>query len=211
MKKIDVKPIKISFCLICFQILIYFFTKLIQGSPHIIGSTIDTNFPFINIFIIPYVIWYLMIFLIPYIFYKKDKNTFVKYLLCYLITIIIANIIYVIYPSVVLRPNIDTTIFLNKLVNLIYAVDSPALNCFPSIHCAISMMFILYSFSCKNLNIKSKILVLIISILIMLSTLFIKQHVILDLVSGNIIALIIYFILKNNTKLVNKVKKLLKI
>ncbi len=211
MKKIDKKPILLSIYLITFQIIIYFFTKLIQGSPHIIGSTLDNKLPFINIFIIPYVIWYLMIFIVPYMIYKKDKKKFTQYFLCYLITIIISNVIYVIYPSVIIRPNIENTNILNFITNLVYSVDTPALNCFPSIHCAVSMMFILYTSTTKNIDLKYKILIFIISVLIMLATLFVKQHVILDLISGNILALIVFLFIKYNKKIVIKTKKLLRI
>ena len=211
MKKIDFKPLKLLVYLILFQITIYFFTKLIQGTPHIIGSTLDDKLPFINIFIIPYVLWYLMIFIVPYIIYKKDKNKFTEYYLCYLITIIIANIIYVIYPSVIIRPNIENTSLLNLIIKLTYSIDSPALNCFPSIHCTVSMMFILYTSTTKNIDLKYKISVFIISILIMLSTLLIKQHVIADLISGDILALIVFLIVKKNKKITKKIKKLLKI
>ena len=211
MKKIDCKPIKLLIYLILFQITIYFFTKLIQGTPHIIGSTLDNKIPFINIFIIPYVLWYLMIFIVPYIIYKKDKNKFTEYFICYFITIIIANFTYLIYPSVIIRPNIENTSLLNIITNLVYSVDTPALNCFPSIHCAVSMMFILYTSTTKNIDLKYKISIFIISILIMLSTLLIKQHVILDLISGDILALIVFLIIRNNKKVTNKFKKLLRI
>ena len=63
MKKIEVKPILISLCLIIFQSLIYLISKQIQGTPNIIGGVIDNKIPFIVYFIIPYVIWYLMLFM----------------------------------------------------------------------------------------------------------------------------------------------------
>lgn len=211
MKKIDKKPIIILIILILFQTLLYLLSKTLQTNPHLLGNAIDEKIPFINIFIIPYASWYILLFLIPYLFYKTDKNIFTKYILCFLLTIIICNIIFIIYPTIVVRPIIQNTNIINVFVNIAYKIDTPALNCFPSIHCAVCMMWILYSLENKNLNKKYKVSIVIISILIMLSTLFIKQHVFIDLISGDILVLLIYLFLKNKVKTVNKFKKMLSI
>ncbi len=211
MKKIDKKPIIILIILILFQTLLYLLSKTLQTNPHLLGNVIDEKIPFINIFIIPYASWYILLFLIPYLFYKTDKNVFTKYILCFLLTIIICNIIFIIYPTIVVRPIIQNTNIINVFVNIAYKIDTPALNCFPSIHCAVCMMWLLYSLENKNLNKKYKISIVIISILIMLSTLFIKQHVFIDLISGDILVLLIYLFLKNKVKTVNKFKKMLSI
>ena len=54
-----------------------------------------------------------------------------------------------------------------------------------------------------------KILTAIMSILIMMATLFTKQHVFIDLVSGNILAIISYIIVYKLKKTNKKVKELL--
>lgn len=210
MKKIEVKPILISLCLIIFQSIIYLITKVVQGTPHLIGNIIDDKIPFVVYFIIPYCIWYLMLFIIPYIFYKKDKNLFIKYILSYIIITISANLIFLIYPTTVIRPCLDGNNIFYLITKLIYEIDTPILNCFPSLHCGISMLWILFITKLKNENI-TKILTITISIIIMLSTLFIKQHVFIDLLSGTAIAAIIYLFLIKEKKFTNEVKELLKI
>ena len=207
MKKIEVKPILISLCLIIFQSLIYLISKQIQGTPNIIGGVIDNKIPFIVYFIMPYVIWYLMLFIV---LYKKDKNIFTKYILSYIIITIISNIIFIIYPTTVLRENLNGTNIFYIITKFIYQIDTPALNCFPSLHCGISMLWILFITNIKKSN-KTKILIITISILIMSSTLLIKQHVLIDLVSGNIIAILIYLFINKTNKLTTKTKELLKI
>lgn len=209
MKKIEFKPLIISLVIISFQSIIYLFSKLIQGEPHLIGSNIDTIIPFISAFIVPYVIWYFLLFTIPYHYYAKDKNTFIQYFISYIVCVILGNITYVVYPSIVVRPEIISNDIFSILIKFIYAIDTPALNCFPSLHCAISMLWFLFSLDCNKLSKSRKIFNCSISILIMMSTLFIKQHVFIDLVAGNIMALIAFFIAKCfNTK---KAKELLKI
>lgn len=209
MKKIEVKPIIISILLIVFQTTLYMLSKLFCTTPHIIGNKIDEMIPFTLIFIIPYVFWYLMLFIIPYKMYKEDKQNLYKYILTNILTVIISNIIFIIYPTEVIRPELTETNILYTLTKFIYWIDTPALNCFPSIHCSFSMLFILHILSSKKHTKNFKIFTLITSILIMASTLLIKQHVFIDLVSGNIIAIISFILIKKKSKLTNKIKKLI--
>ncbi len=211
MKKIEFKPILVTIGLIAFQSFCYLITKLIEGDPHLIGNSIDLQIPFNIYAIIPYCIWYILLFIVPYVLYKKDKTLFSKYCLTYIFMTIVANIIFVIYPTTVVRPVIEGSSFIELITRFIFWIDTPILNCFPSLHCAISMLWILFITTSKNTNIYFKLFIFIISITIMASTLILKQHVFIDLVSGDIIATVIYIVVCCENKLTKKVKELLKI
>ena len=211
MKKIEYKPLILTVALIVFQSFCYFVSKFFEGNPNLIGGVIDSKIPFNVGFIIPYCIWYLLIFLIPYYLYKKDKNIFTKYIISYLFCTVIANIIFIIYPTYVDRPIVIGNSILELITRIVFWVDTPAQNCFPSLHCAVSMLFILYMFECKKCPLYLKILTLIISILIMIATLYTKQHVFIDLLSGDILAIVSYIIVNNLKKIKKKVKELLSI
>ena len=209
--KIELKPLLISVGLVLFQTVFFFLIKLFQSNFHTIGSTIDKNIPFNNLAIIPYCIWYILIFFVPYYLYIKDKNTLCKYIASYFLCVIISNIIFATYPTMVIRPDIKPNSILNFITWFIYKIDTPAVNCLPSLHCAVAMLFSLSAFDSKNLSIRYKIVISIFAIIIMLSTLFIKQHVFIDLVIGDILMTICYLIMKNNKYILNNIKKLLKI
>ena len=209
MKKIEYKPLILTVALIVFQSFCYFVSKFFEGNPNLIGGVIDSKISFNVWFIIPYCIWYLLIFLIPYYLYKKDKNIFTKYIISYLFCTVIANIIFIIYPTYVDRPIVIGNSILELMARIVFWVDTPAQNCFPSLHCAVSMLFILYMFECKKCPLYLKILTLIISILIMIATLCTKQHVFIDLVSGDVLAIVSYIIVNNLKKTNKKVKELL--
>lgn len=209
MKKIEYKPLILTVVLIAFQSLCYFVSKFFGDNPNLIGGVIDNKIPFNMWFIIPYCVWYLLIFLIPYYLYKKDKNIFIKYIISYVFCTVIANIIFIVYPTYVDRPVVTGTSILELITRIVFWVDTPAQNCFPSLHCAVSMLFILYMFECKKCPLYLKILTLIISILIMIATLCTKQHVFIDLVSGDVLAIVSYIIVNNLKKTNKKVKELL--
>lgn len=209
-KKLEIKPIITTISLVCIQSILYFISKLLQGDLNLVGNVIDTKIPFVPAFFIPYCIWYLMIFIIPYYLYCKDKDKFIKYTMAYILCSMIGNIVFISYPSTVARPTVTGTDIFSLIAKFIYWIDTPT-NCFPSLHCAISMLFILYICESKNTNTITKISVCIISILIMLSTLFTKQHVVVDFISGDILALIVYLIVKPSKKLPNYIKTKLNI
>ncbi|MDD6272080.1 MAG: phosphatase PAP2 family protein [bacterium] len=210
MKKIDKKPLIITICLIVFQTICYKASVLISGQPTLIGGYIDERIPFNVYFIIPYVIWYLMLVLVPYYIYIHDKDNFIRYQTSFVLSIIISNIIYIIFPSTIVRAEITTTGILETITKIIYAIDTPVRNCCPSIHCAFSLSYILYSYTTKKSNKFINIIITILSLLIMASTMLIKQHVFIDFISGCILSLIVFLIVLENDYLFNKFKKLFK-
>jgi membrane-associated phospholipid phosphatase len=210
MKKIKFKPIIVSILLIIFQSILYALSKVFCITPHLIGGSIDDKIPFTLVFIIPYVFWYLMLFIIPYMMYKKDKTNFYKYIITNVITVVIANIIFVIYPTIVNRPELVGNDVLTLMTRFIYWIDTPALNCFPSLHCGFSMLFILHICTSKKQSLSFRVFTLVMSVLVMASTLLIKQHVFIDLIAGDILATIVYLIIRNEMKFTNKVKQLVK-
>ena len=123
---------------------------------------------------------------------------------------IIADIIFIAYPTTVARPVVTGTGILELITRLEFWVDTPVLNCFPSMHCAISMFWLLYILASKETNKLEKILIPILCVTIMISTLFLKQHVFIDLVSGVIISTMIFIVVQYEKKLTLKVKKILK-
>ncbi|MEG2351370.1 MAG: phosphatase PAP2 family protein [Bacilli bacterium] len=193
MKKLNYKPILITTILIIIQSGFYFFSKLVQSTPTMLSSTLDDKIPFINSFIYPYIIWYLMLFIVPYVVYKYNKNNFYKYCLAYIICVIVSNIIFIVFPTTIIRAEHLGNGVTNLLVKLIYYLDTPALNCLPSLHCIICFLFIYCSINFK-LPKAFKIITTFLSIIIIISTLFIKQHVIYDVAAAFIISLISWLI-----------------
>lgn len=206
------KPLIITILAVLFQCTLYMLCKLIAPQPTLIGNSIDNKIEFNIFFIIPYIFWYVLLFIMPLIFYKKDKKDFIRYILVYLTVSVLADIIYIFYPTTIIRPEIspDQSI-LHFITNIIFQIDTPPENCFPSLHCAVSFIWILFIIEKTKYKSISKILTISISLLVIISTLFIKQHVFIDTISGIALAIIGYIIiklLKKQTKnITNKIFK----
>lgn len=185
----------ILFGVFIFQSLIYFITKLFQNNPVYLNNAIDDRIPFIPSFVVFYVMWYLFLILIPLLILKYNKKVFDKYIVVSIVYAILEGIIFILFPTTMNRQPLVVTDISTWIVDIIYKVDTPVCNLFPSAHCAFSILFIISILDVKEIKKEYKILIIISSLLIILSTVFIKQHVVVD-VLGALLIVPIYYILR---------------
>lgn len=194
------KYLKVPVFLTLSQVIIYFITKLFLNNEFVLNNLLDDQIPFVPYFIYSYISWYILLFLVPMIYMKYDKKTLKKYTYTNFISVLVCGIIFIIFPTTINRPNIEVTSITTWLVNTIYYFDTPAVNCLPSIHSLICFIFILCNIK-ANIKTSYKCIIDILSVLIILSTLFIKQHVIYDVLSAFVVSSITYIIVtKKETK-----------
>ncbi|MGG7057016.1 phosphatase PAP2 family protein [Clostridium nigeriense] len=154
---------------------------------------LDKEIPFVSLFVFPYVYWYIYIFIGLIFILSKDRKRYLRTLMAIYIGMCICYVFYYLYPVEISRPVIDNNTIANKIVNIIYENDRPV-NCFPSIH--VLNTYIIMRFTKVKDNKSWFYYTNIIGILIMLSTLFIKQHFILDGVVAIILAEVVILIAK---------------
>lgn len=163
-------------------------------------SVLDDMIPFCKYFIVPYFFWFVYIIGTMAYFFFKDKSAFVKYMWTVIITHTITLIIYIVYPTCQeLRPEITGDGFFEFVLRWLYGYDTNTNVC-PSIHvtgaCAVCFAVV------KSKAIKSriiKVVYIILNVLICLSTVFIKQHSIIDVVAGLAVSTVTYpFIFMEN-------------
>jgi membrane-associated phospholipid phosphatase len=128
---------------------------------------------------------------------KADNKEFIRFALSLIIGMSVSMFICMIYPNgLTLRPdNIPDNIF-GKLVTVLYATDTTT-NVFPSIHVYNSIAVHTALSKCKALK-DHKYIVnasLILCILICLSTIFLKQHSVYDVIGGIVLMAFMYFML----------------
>ncbi len=183
-------------CLIAIETLIYETARFLGGTPTMLKSELDNKIPFITAFIYPYISWYLMLFLVPIIIYINKPQNFYSYTATSIFAIITAFIIFVIFPTTVNRPEVIIDDFTTYVTHLVFSMDAPPVCCLPSMHCALCFLFILYTINIKELKPNIRILITIWSLVITISTLYIKQHVIYDILASIILVFISHVICK---------------
>lgn len=158
-----------------------------------IETFLDKKIPVISLFVIPYIYWYLYILLGLIFILSKNRKKYLRLLLSIYIGMIVCYFFYYFLPVEIRRPYIADTNIFNKLVNIIYDSDRPV-NCFPSIH--VLNTYLIMRYTSKNYSKSWFHYTNVVGILIILSTLFIKQHYILDGLASIFFSEIIIFINK---------------
>lgn len=161
---------------------------------------LDDYIPFAEVFIIPYYLWFPYIPLtIAYFFFKAEKKEYYQLTAYLFIGMTAALVTYTIWPNgVYFRPDLAELGRDNLLISLtrfIYSVD-PGTNCCPSIHCFNSIGVCIGINQCKSLK-KYKALRIgsvVLSALICLSTLFVKQHSAMDMFWAFVLAGVMYLL-----------------
>lgn len=165
----------------------YFITEnLIPLSEcHVIHCALDDIIPFNEWFLLFYCFWYVLLVLSLLYFFLYDISSFRKLQIFIMITQAVAMTVYIIYPSIQLgRPDVmPRDNFLCDLMAFIYAFDTPTGVC-PSLHVAYSMGIASVWCKYRRASNKWKIFVVISTILISVSVVFVKQHSAVDIAAA---------------------------
>lgn len=142
---------------------------------------LDDIIPFCEIFLIPYVGWYLLIVFSLLYFALYNVDNFKRLQIFIIVTQVVAMVIYIAFPNRQdLRP-VDFTRdnFLIDCIKFLYSFDTSTGVC-PSLHCAYSIGIASVWLKEKTASKGFKAFIVIFVILICLSTMFIKQHSAVD-------------------------------
>lgn len=134
---------------------------------------------FIYIYILAYIQWIIGYIVIA----RENKQVCYEILSAELIAKLFCFISFLIFPTTMERPLVVGSSFSVFLVNSIYLLD-PAINLFPSIHCLESWMCFRGSQKLKKVSNWYLIGQFIFAVLVFLSTIFVRQHVWIDIIGG---------------------------
>ena len=164
---------------------------------HIIHSLADDKIPFCQYFIIPYVLWYF--FLIGTIVYFAlvcpSKKEYYQYLGTLGIGMTLFLLISYVYPNGQnMRPDLTAGngIFISA-VRFLYKIDTPT-NIFPSMHvfnATASCVALFQNEKCRR-NRPFTIAQIVLTVSIILSTMFLKQHSVADVMTALILNIVCY-------------------
>lgn len=160
-------------------------------------SALDIMIPFESIFVVPYLYWFLYVIIGLFYLALFDGKKFYGLLSSIVTGMLVCFVIFYFFPTTVERPDVIGGGIFNYLMRVVYASDNPY-NCFPSIHVLNATLVTLFLMS-KEKSFGFNLWALLSGVLINLSTLFTKQHVVLDALAGTTLAFIMYTIWSNES------------
>lgn len=179
-------PLVFSFVFNC---LVYSGSRAVAGSwyHHNIESNLDLRLPFLPQFLIIYFGCYIFWAANYILAARQDREEVYRFFTADFISRCVCLMIFLAYPTTNTRPVIEGSGFWDLLTGWLYSIDA-ADNLFPSIHCLVSWFCFLAVKGQKKIPIWYKAVSFILAVLVFLSTLFTKQHVIVDVAGGIFLA-----------------------
>ena len=124
---------------------------------------------------------------------RNDPDTFYRFVAADMISRLVCGIIFMVFPTTNVRPEVTGTGFSVFLLQFLYGLDQPT-NLFPSIHCLVSWFCFLGIKDQKRIPAWYKGVSFVLAVLVFLSTLFTKKHVLVDVAGGVILAQICFML-----------------
>lgn len=160
-----------------------------------LNSPVDDLIPFIGIFIIPYIAWFFYVGVSCVYFFLKSQREFMMLMSFLMVGMTAYLIICWIFPNGLhdFRPAaLDENSVFTGMISWLYNTDTST-NVFPSIHVYNSIgVHTAIARSNKITRSWIKKASLVLCILICLSTMFLKQHAIIDVIGGCVMSVMVY-------------------
>ncbi|MCC8050897.1 MAG: phosphatase PAP2 family protein [Clostridiales bacterium] len=179
-----------------FYLVVFFALDFTMEPKYILHCALDDRIPFCEYFIVFYFAWYPAFFLSLVWYMLRDKEDFQQLWFIIFNGITFCLICYMLFPNGLnLREEVPNRNLFCVLVNLVRGVDAPVNVC-PSIHVSSSVSIALVTAKSKLFKEHKgrKAAIIVLMILISISTLFVKQHSVIDVVCGAAVSLVLYVI-----------------
>lgn len=186
-----------------FYIIVYFiWFEILEHTNRlhytVIHTALDDKIPFIEEFILPYYAWFFFMGAMMVLLYLYDRETYHRSCAFLAIGMTVFLIVSTIWPNIqYLRPaQMPRDNIFTHMVENIYRNDTPTNIC-PSIHVynSVAMIFAAFSSSWRGFR-KNwvRALVTVQGILIILSTMFVKQHSTFDVAMAFLMAIPVWLL-----------------
>jgi len=173
---IQIKVLLAEILLLGLQTLLYFGVEAFEGKPHNVAKKIDGHIPFVPAFVYIYVLWFPLILLFPLALFQADPMAYARYQTAILLDIALSLFCYLVYPTSFARPEAPDTVS-GQAMRLVFRGSYKGLNCAPSMHC--SMCYLVLHFVGATPGLPFAVAAPV-ALGIVVSTLFTKQHVLID-------------------------------
>ena len=196
-----IKKYRHGLIILAYAIVYMLFFEYLECRPvwgfHVIDTVFDDYIPFCEYFIVPYLLWfpYQILTVLYFIFRNKNKKEYYQLIFNMMMGMTVFLIVSYAYPNVLhLRPSeIPRENVFTDMVRWLYRTDTPT-NVLPSIHVFNSLAVHMSLTNCEALRDHKGVRYgsLVLTLLIIMSTMFLKQHSVIDVCCGATLALFGY-------------------
>lgn len=162
---------------------------------HVIHMRIDDYIPFVEVFVIPYFLWFVYVSAVVIYLFFKDKKEYFRLCLFLFTGMTVFLIVSTVWPNGhLLRPHtMPRDNIFTRMVAALWRTDT-ATNLCPSIHVYNSLGAHIAVTRCEKLAGRRGLRAgsLLLSLSIILSTMFIKQHSVFDVLTAFLMAGVMY-------------------
>ena len=183
------------------QLLSYYATMFFTvGEPRVLSSALDDSIPMVPVFIwvyllaFPFWVWGLTRA------YADSRELCVRVFTADALSKVVCIFAFILYPCTMVRPEPETIRGIGAwAVKIIYALDGGKnpMNLLPSMHCYLSVMVCIPMFTKwakKPTGVRLKTFFCVFAAMICASTLLVKQHVVVDVVTGIPLAFVCWWV-----------------
>ena len=189
---------------------LYFLTEALIPAQdcYVVYHPLDDLIPFCEVFIIPYVGWYLLIVASLLYFMLYNVESFKNLSKFIIITQVAAMAIYILFPT---RQDLRPAEFprdnvFTWMINILYTFDTNTNVC-PSLHVAYSIGIASVWLKERDVSKWFKASIVVLAILICMSTAFIKQHSVVDFVAAIPVCILAEFLIYRKSYYAPKLQK----
>ena len=144
---------------------------------------------------VPFVPWFVYIYFLSFPFWavnyiligRGEKKQFYQFLTADLSSRMVCLFFFVFVPTTNVRPEVTGISFADNLMRMLYSIDQPT-NLFPSIHCLMSWFCFIGIKDRTDIPVWYKSFSCVFAILIFISTQVTKQHYLIDIAGGVLLA-----------------------
>lgn len=157
---------------------------------------LDDKIPFLEGFVVPYMLWFPMILAMAAYLAWRDHEGFKRYMTFLGVSLSTVLVLYVLFPN---RQDLRVTQFprdnlFTWIVSIVYSQDTNTNVC-PSIHVVGSLAVGFAALHCKRLcRPVAQVAIWALCILVSVSTVFVKQHSALDVILAVPLSMVAYFV-----------------
>lgn len=182
----------------CFYFPVFSWLNTYMIPRFMVSCRLDELIPFCSWFVIPYVLWFGLVPWSLVYFHSRERKTFRELCFVLFVGMTFSLLCYWLFPNgLALRRSLPDHSIASDLVRMIRFNDAPVNVC-PSIHVSSSIAIAVAVFKSPRMRRHRLMrgLVVALSLLICVSTLFIKQHSVVDVVCGTVLTAVLHHTLQ---------------